>query len=209
MHLIWYNYIKTITILIMRRKHHTHYSNNKIKNFDEFCSLAGYIEFNTILWSLPINKNEPNSKTRREIDKLWHTPNKSSPFNEKFKTISKQVTANKFFADLKEKEVVKFINELVVNNHIDRVNKISTINDLKECEAVKIIMHSFFAWIPTDDFFWKDRDTRERVFKHKYFDIENKKILGDMQKEKSIGEIKEGIDEFFEELNKPLSEKKR
>lgn len=116
-----------------------------IKDYDDFCRLAGYIEFTSILSSLPKTKEYPNRALRRHIEGLWHTRNQDDFHFTKFSEILSKVNAEKFFKSKKENEVVSFINHLFKEKYFPEKNEIKSLNELTQHEAADVIKKIWFS----------------------------------------------------------------
>lgn len=162
-------------------KHHSDYSIKILRDYNEFVMLAGFIEFQDILWhQLDIKNNVGKGfhtrKERLAIESLYYDENrKDSEHYEDFVTIEKEVIASRFFEVFSEEEIVQFINELIVKNHLEGFRKISQISDLKEKEAARIIAYTYYEWEAVG-IEWKSKTERVMKFEHVFFDFAKKKI---------------------------------
>ncbi|QUG90737.1 hypothetical protein GR140_18915 [Pseudomonas putida] len=164
-------------------KHHTEYSDREIKDYSEFVKLAGFMDFQNLLWHrVPVGKGYPSRKERFVIESFYYAdkPESNPKFTPKlleiFNFLKTEIDTIKFFGGLKEKEMISFIKELRGKNYFKEIKSIERINELTEKEAAKIISCTFYEWEATGTYKWKDRKTREMIFEHKFYDFKNGKV---------------------------------
>lgn len=175
-----------------------------IKDYEEFCKLAGEIEFVNILNRLPLDKSNPNSKTRKAIYSLWINENKQSPFYEKFKELKKSVSIENFFKSVNFNAMVEFINELIAKNHINDIKKIEAITDLTEKEAARFICFTFDAYdLLNPVVIWLSHETKSISYNHKYYDFENKSLKTNIDFKISGKSNIEATQELFDNIKNP------
>lgn len=162
-------------------KYHADYSNRILRDFNEFVMLAGFIDFQDVLWHQldvknNVGKGYHTRKDRMAIESLYYDENrKDSEHYEDFVTIEKEVKASRFFEVFTEEQIVQFINELIIKNHLIGLRKISQISDLKEKEAARIIAYTFYEWEAVG-VEWISRTEKRMKFEHVFFDFAKKKI---------------------------------
>ncbi|WP_350613311.1 hypothetical protein [Pseudomonas sp. HY7a-MNA-CIBAN-0227] len=173
-------------------KHHSQYGDNKIKDYAEFLKLAGFIDFQNLLWhKVPVGKGYPSRKERIAIESLYYDESrKDKSHYSTFQFLQTEIETIPFFNSFKEQEMVSFINELQAKNHFKEIGRIERISDLQEKHAARIISCTFYEWVATGKYRKIDSKTREMIFEHKFYDIKDNKIRTDIERKKTIAEIR-------------------
>lgn len=171
-------------------KHHSQYSDKPIKDYAEFVKLAGFIDFQDLLWHrVQAGKGYPTRKERFIIESFYYdtkpesNPKYTSKLFEIFKFLQTEIDTIKFYEQLNEKEMVSFIKELTIKKYLLGFKKsIDRINELTEKEAAMIISCTFYEWEATGKYKQVNKNDKEMIYSHKYYDIENGKIRKDIPK---------------------------
>lgn len=171
-------------------KHHTQYSDKLIKDYAEFVKLAGFIDFQILLWHrVPVGKGYPTRKERFIIESFYYdtkpqsNPKYTSKLFEKFEFLKTEIDTIKFYEQVTEKELVSFVKEIKSKKYLANLSKnFDRVNELTEKEAALIISCTFYEWVATGKYKQVNKNEKEMVYAHRFYDLKNGKIKKDIQR---------------------------
>ncbi len=163
--------------------HYSQYSDKPIKDYAEFVKLAGFMDFQNLLWHrVPVGKGYPSRKERFVIESFYYAekPQSNPKFTpqlfEIFNFLLTEVDTLKFYNTVKEKEMVIFIKELRAKNYFKGIKSIENISELTEKEAARIISCTFYEWEATGKYQWHSKTKKEMIFEHKFYDFKKGRV---------------------------------
>lgn len=171
-------------------KHYSQYSDRQIKNYAEFVKLAGFIDFQILLWHrVPVGKGYPSRKERFIIESFYYdtkpesNPKYTQELFETFKFLQSEIETIKFYEKIKEKEFVAFVKEIKAKKYLDKLSKnFDTVNELTEKEAALIISCTFYEWVATGKYKQVNKNEKEMIYSHRFYDLKNGAIKKDIQR---------------------------
>lgn len=171
-------------------KHHTEYSDKLIKDYAELVKLAGFIDFQILLWHrVPVGKGYPTRKERFIIESFYYdtkpqsNPKYTSKLFEIFEFLKTEIDTIKFYEQVGEKDFVSFVKEIKLKKYLANLSKnFDRVNELTEKEAALIISCTFYEWVATGKYKQVNKNEKEMIYAHRFYDLKNGKIKKDIQR---------------------------